>query len=66
LTASRICGRAWAVEEWIEVLLVGRGGGVRVGVGRAPEVVAVLPLLPLPAATFARPVDLALAAGEDP
>jgi len=65
LTASRICGRAWAVEEWIEVLLVGRGGGVRVGVGRAPEEV-VLPPLPLPAATFARPVDLALAAGEDP
>ena len=46
------------------MLLVGRGGGVRVGVGRAPEV--VLPPLPLPAATCARPVVLALAVGDDP
>lgn len=42
---------------------MGRGGGVSVGVGRAPDV--VLPALLL-AGTCARPVDLALAVGEDP
>ena len=43
---------------------MGRGGGVSVGVGRAPDV-DVLPALPL-AGTCARPVDLALVVGEDP
>ena len=51
------------------MLLVGRGGGVSVGVGRAPDVVLpvlLLLLLLLLAGKCARPVDLALAMGEDP